>query len=44
MAKAQRKSQNVPDDLAVSQYMGSLSEIAAGFKEIGQPNRSKITH
>ncbi|MEQ8200255.1 MAG: hypothetical protein ABRQ24_02410 [Syntrophomonadaceae bacterium] len=42
MFKAQRQPQDIPDDLAVSQYMGSLSEIEEGLREIAKNKKSRL--
>ncbi len=40
MAKAPKRTQNVPDDLAVSQYMGSMQEIEEGLRLIAKNKKS----
>ena len=36
MTKAQKQPKDVPDDLAVSQYMGSMSEIEEGLRDLAK--------
>ncbi|HRY13671.1 MAG TPA: hypothetical protein P5309_08870 [Syntrophomonadaceae bacterium] len=41
MTKAQKQPKDVPDDLAVSQYMGSMSEIEEGLRDLAKNKKSR---
>lgn len=41
MIKAQKQPKDFPDDLAVSQYMGSMSEIEEGLRELAKNKKSR---
>lgn len=41
MIKAQKQPKDFPDDLAVSQYMGSMSEIEEGLRELNKNKKSR---
>ena len=41
MIKAQKQPQDFPEDLAVSQFMGSMSEVEEDLEELAKNKKSR---